>query len=85
MKNNHVDKCAHEKEDGCFLGQIKKQQKIIAHTQISPPHCIEEEEKEEKKNAFDVLPNELISHILAHHLPPLWQIVCQSVCHGALS
>ncbi len=31
-------------------------------------------------DAFEVLPNELVSLILVHHLPPIWQHVCKSVC-----
>ncbi len=38
------------------------------------------QQQEEKKNAFDVLPNELLFQILTHHLPPLWHVICQSVC-----
>ncbi len=75
---NHLDNCALEKED-CFSGQIKKQQRIM-HTKLSGYHTEEEEEKEEKKNAFDVLPNELLFQILRHHLPPLWHVICKSVC-----
>ncbi len=32
------------------------------------------------KDAFDVLPNELLFKILKHHLPGLWRVVCKRVC-----
>ncbi len=66
-------------QEGDSFSGIKKQK-------ISPPHHIEEEDgdikeaKEEKKNPFDMLPNELLFQILAHHLPPFWHMVCLRVC-----
>ncbi len=60
VNNQH---CVQETTEDCFSGQIKKQRRIIIYT---PPHHIEEEEGEENKNAFDVLPNELLSLILVH-------------------
>ncbi len=34
----------------------------------------------EEEDAFDAIPNELLSEILLLHLPPIWQVVCRSVC-----
>ncbi len=35
---------------------------------------------EEEEGVFGVLPNELLSEILVHHLQPTWQLVCKLIC-----
>ncbi len=55
------------------LSKMKKQDDLMV---VEEYNSVPKEE-----DAFGVLPNELVALILIQHVPPIWHVLCQFVCH----